>query len=453
MERLGTVDSLFLDVERSGPSVAVGAVTELAGAPPTLAELRAFVADRLPGMPRFRQRVEESRTKVRSAKWVEVEPDLTYHIRAVELEGKSRDEAVSRLMEDPMDRDRPLWDITMMTGYSDTQWSLIIRLHHSIADGQGALILIGHLIDMTPQGDFTLADALATSQSDHDEAEEDLPASGLEAITTNITKSVETGFEVVGQFISTYPDTVRALADLAPKPPSDLGGMVSARRKWIGGHYPLDKVKAARKAYPGVTINDLVLASVAMGFTALLESRGENCDGRTLRAVMPVTLRSDMSANNQVGILPAPLPLGEMDPMKRMKLIRKATKRSKRSMLPKITDEVARTVGKATPSAIKQQVVNHSGAASQYFAETLVTNVPGPRTPLFFMGRQVVSQIPIIPIEGSMRIIVGITSYVNDLNIGITGDGENATDVDVLLEGITSGMDELVDRAAGSREP
>lgn len=122
-------------------------------------------------------------------------------------------------------------------------------------------------------------------------------------------------------------------------------------------------------------------------------------------------------------------------------------------MLPKITDEVARTVGKATPSAIKQQVVNHSGAASQYFAETLVTNVPGPRTPLFFMGRQVVSQIPIIPIEGSMRIIVGITSYVNDLNIGITGDGENATDVDVLLEGITSGMDELVDRAAGSREP
>jgi diacylglycerol O-acyltransferase / wax synthase len=286
MERLGPVDSLFLDVEKSGPPVAVGAASELSGEPPTLAELRAFVASRLDGMPRFRQRVEDSRTRVRSPKWVDVEPELEHHVRAVDLAaGESLDPAVSGIMEVPMDRDRPLWDIHLITGYSTSKWSLVIRLHHSIADGQGALILIGHLIDMTPDGSFTLADAVAMQAPDHDETESsDEHANRLETVSSSIMGTVDAGFEVVGEFISTYPDTLRALVDFVPRRPSRLTGTVSGKRTWVSGHYPLGPVKQARKAYRGATINDIVLASVAMGFTALLESRGEDPDGRTLRA-------------------------------------------------------------------------------------------------------------------------------------------------------------------------
>lgn len=102
---------------------------------------------------------------------------------------------------------------------------------------------------------------------------------------------------------------------------------------------------------------------------------------------------------------------------------------------------------KLSPAPIQEKVVSKTGSMAQYFSETLVTNVPGPQVPLYFMGRQAVSNIPIIPIEGSLRIIVGITSFMDELNIGITGDGQYAADVDILLAGVQEGFDELVDLA------
>jgi hypothetical protein len=74
------MDEMFLDVEQSGPSVAVGSVMEVAGKAPTLAGLKKFIGARLEGMPRFRQVVVPSRSKVRHAKWVDVDPDLDHHI-------------------------------------------------------------------------------------------------------------------------------------------------------------------------------------------------------------------------------------------------------------------------------------------------------------------------------------------------------------------------------------
>jgi WS/DGAT/MGAT family acyltransferase len=441
------MDEMFLDVEQSGPSVAVGSVMEVAGKAPTLAQLRQFISGRLEEMPRFRQVVVPSRSRVRHAKWMDVEPDLDHHIRAVKLTAAdSIDATVSQVMEIPLDRERPLWDATLVTGYSSEKWCVIVRLHHSIADGQGALILLGRLIDLSPEGGVTLADAIVamTAPPEQEEPTETEAESGLAAVSAKLVQAVEASFETAGQFISTYPDTVRTLANMLPQRSSELTGMVSSRRTWVGGHYSLADVKRARKAFPGVTINDMVLASVAFGFTKLLEHRGDTPNGRTLRAVMPVSLRTNAESNNQVSILPAPLPLGDMDPVKRMRMIKNSTRHSKRSMLPVITDQVIKASEKVTPAPLQEFVVSRSGVASQYFSETLVTNVPGPTIPLYFMGRATVGNTPIIPIEGSMRIIVGITSYLDELNIGITGDGENASDVDVLLAGIQEGLDQLV---------
>ena len=450
MDRLSSMDSMFLDIEKSGPSVAVGSAMMVYGEAPTLAKLRAYFAERIEDMPRFRQKVVSSRTKVRQAKWVDVTPDLTYHVTEVKLGlGESFDSVVSATMERPMDRTQPLWDAVLVSGYSTTEWTLIIRLHHSIADGQGALILLGELIDVTPDGSFRLAAGIKKMMTPKKpEAEEVEIESKLDALTTKALRSIEKSLETLGQFISTSPDTVRSLVSLAPKRPSSLTGQVSDHRKWVGGQFSLDEVKLARKSFKGVTINDMVLAAVAVGFTRLLESRGENANGRTLRAVMPVSLRRDFEANNQVGILPAPLPLGEMDPLKRMRIIKESTKHAKRSMLPVIGDQVVKASQKVVPAPIQEFVINQSGVSTEFFSETLVTNVPGPTIDLYFMGQPTKGTIPIIPIEGSMRIVVGITSFQHDLNIGITGDGEHAKDVDVLLAGIQAGFAEICELGA-----
>ncbi len=277
MDRLSSMDSAFLDIETSGPSVAVGAVLVVSGHAPTLAEVKAFISERLPKMERLHQRVQPSRTKLRQSKWVSVDPDLDHHVKEVTLpKGDSYDTVVSSLMEVPMDRARPLWDATLVSGYSADEWALIIRLHHSIADGQGALILIGELIDLSADGSFRLADGIklmmAPKESEQDEQIE--AEHKVDEITTKAIQSLEKGFDTFGKFISTYPDTVRSLIALAPRRPSELTGHVSAKRRWVGGQFSLTDVKQARKAFKGVTINDMVLASVAYGFSRLLEFGG-----------------------------------------------------------------------------------------------------------------------------------------------------------------------------------
>ena len=211
MDRLSSMDSMFLDIEKSGPSVAVGSAMMVYGEAPTLAKLRAYFAERIEDMPRFRQKVVSSRTKVRQAKWVDVTPDLTYHVTEVKLGlGESFDSVVSATMERPMDRTQPLWDAVLVSGYSTTEWTLIIRLHHSIADGQGALILLGELIDVTPDGSFRLAAGIKKMMTPKKpEAEEVEIESKLDALTTKALRSIEKSLETLGQFISTSPDTVR----------------------------------------------------------------------------------------------------------------------------------------------------------------------------------------------------------------------------------------------------
>ncbi len=451
MDRLSSLDTAFLDIERSGPSVAVGTVLLLQGKAPTLEQLREFIGERLPTMPRFRQRVVNSRTKVRQAKWVSAEPDLEKHVTEVTI-GKQEtlDDVISRLMEQPMSRRRPLWDCTLIHGTGAGTWGCVFRIHHTVADGQGAVILLGRTIDLSPQGGFTLADAvISMSSHDDDSAVEDNP----DGLADKAMRAVEAGFAGVGQFIATYPDTMRTLVQMTPKRGTDLTGPVSAKRRWVSASYPLDGLKQARRLVKGATLNDVVLAGVAQGFRALLEERGQDPSNRTVRAVMPVSLRTDAEANNQVAILPAPLPVGQEDPAKLIAAIRTSTKSSKRSMLPLLID-ASRKAGQAvTPAPVQQFVLRHTGQTTEYFSETLVTNVMGPRTPMYFMGHLVLHNRPIIPIEGGMRIIVGITSYQDEFNIGITGDGEHAADVDVLLAGILAGFDDIVAAAGGLAQP
>ncbi len=449
MERLNAIDAIWLELEQSGPPVAVGCVMPVAGTAPTIGQLREFMTERVALMPRFRQKVVASRAKVLQRKWVEVEPDMTHHVQAMRIKpGKnSLDDAVSKIMEIPINREHPLWDMHLVTGYSNTAFAVVTRLHHTIADGQGALLLLGRTIDLTAESGATLTDAIiamTTPPEDHG----DTGKSTIQAAADQVAAQAEAAIGALGHFLRTAPDTLRGLASFAPQRPTELSGVVSAKRKWVSADYPLDKVKSARREFK-CTVNDIVLAGVTAGFQQLLVSRGMDIEGRTVRGVMPVSLRppGDTSSDNQVSLLAAALPVGQKDPIKRIKTIRNSTRQAKRSMVPILTDTIMRVTEKVTPAPLQNLVVSKSGWTSEWFAETLITNVPGPQMQLYFMGREVLGILPIIPVEGTTRIVIGITSYNGALNIGITGDGEHAADVDILLKGLLDGLQELADLA------
>ncbi len=103
------------------------------------------------------------------------------------------------------------------------------------------------------------------------------------------------------------------------------------------------------------------------------------------------------------------------------------------------------------PEAVLAAGVRTAGrTVPAWFLDTLTTNVPGPRVPVYLAGRRVQAMFPIIPVAGHTRITTGIFSYDGSLHIGVTGDGEHAADVDVLAAGIRDGVAELASLAASA---
>ena len=455
MEKVSTVDSVFLDVEHEGgPALAVGIALQISGKPPTLAQLRGFVRSRLSGVERFRQRAVPSRSPSLTGKWVTVDPDLNYHVTQRKIRsGDTIDATVSKIMMLPFDRTRPLWDCTLLTGYAPDQWTCVWRLHHSIADQSSPLVMLGRTIDLSPEGGVTLSDALAASAfSSTDDVEQTVAPGGLGGVMAKSVKAVEEGLDSLGQFIATSPDTVLTLREVMPKRSTELTSSVSDERVWVGGRYPLSHVKIARKAFAGVSVTDMVLASVAVGFRRLFESRGEDPTGRTVRAVIPMPAGSVAQESGEAdgGLLPAMLPVGETDVLRRLKIVRASTKHGQRSMAPLIGDRLRKATERAAPRLLLS-FMEMEQTAPQYFSETLVASTPGPTTTLYFMGKKLIGSVPMVPISEAMRIVVGVTTYCDALDIGVTGDGLYAPDVDVLLRGMIEGLDELVQVAAAQR--
>jgi diacylglycerol O-acyltransferase len=454
MERLGVQDSSFFDSEAGGPPMAVGGVLRIQGVVSPIEDFRAEIFDRLGGMERLRQRVVPSRG-IRQPKWVEVEPDPTRHVNNLVVSaGTSVEDAVASIIELPMDHAYPLWDCHLISGYSETEYAICMRVHHSIADGQGTILLLGHLLDLSPEGGMTLTDAVTAMLEGEKPPDEVSSAPLFMRVAQTTAARLEPAIAALSEFTRTFPDTAQTLAAFTPKKPRErlgITGQVRAERVWVSDQFPLDRVKAAKRHFD-CTVNDIVLAACASGFRDLLLERGDDLpQDRILRVAMPVSLRpsGDQSSSNQVQMLPIGLPTGIGDSEQRLNVIKTVTTSVKRSKLPVISDAVWTMAEKATPSPVMSLVLAKSVANMDWYFETVITNIPGPPMPLFVMGSQVLSLIPLVPLaSGSrMQILISILSYNGHLGFGITGDATGAGDVDVLLAGILNELGTLADFA------
>lgn len=456
VDRLHALDVAFLELEEPGPALAVGVAALLDGPCPPVADVRTLVRSRLPGMRRLTQRVEPDPGGIRRPVWVDVpDLDLGWHVRAVRA--ADLDAAVSAAMERPLPHDRPLWDLAAVRGLPDGRWGLVWRVHHTIADGVGAMILLGHAFDLTAAGDAgTLADAVLAAGSSvvpprHDAGEgtgvgggRPMGGSAVAAVESAITGLAR----AVGHLPATAAAAVRAAADAAPRPPSDLTGPLSRRRRWVSVAPPLATAKRVRRAFGG-TVNDVVLAAVTTGYRDLLLARGADVDGRRVRVMVPVNLRppSDDGADNQVSAITCALPVGEPDPLRRLAEVAATTRRLKEVGAPVVGTALLGLVDHLVPSAVQDAAVSHGVWVPEWFVEGVVTNVPGPQFPLWVAGRRVRTLTPMIPLGGHLRLIVGVVSYDGALDVGVTGDGVHGGDVDVLARGIERGLDELLQLA------
>ncbi|MGB9372527.1 MAG: WS/DGAT domain-containing protein, partial [Jiangellales bacterium] len=173
--------------------------------------------------------------------------------------------------------------------------------------------------------------------------------------------------------------------------------------------------------------------------------RGEQTAQRTLRCVIPVSLRPavDDHADNRLSAAWTDLPVGDMTPGERVHAIGASTRWQIHAGTPMVGAALISLADHLVPGPVQEVVVEHATWVPEWFADTLVTNVPGIQVPLYVAGRRIEHMHPVIPVDGHLRITVGVVSHDGTLGFGVTGDGLYAADVDVLLAGILTGLHDL----------
>jgi WS/DGAT/MGAT family acyltransferase len=231
-----------------------------------------------------------------------------------------------------------------------------------------------------------------------------------------------------------------------------MNGPTGPHRRWVWTESTWADVKRVRAALGG-SMNDIVLTAITSGFRDLLASRGELGPRTVVRTMVPVSLRRESergTLNNQVSAVFVDLPVGEPSPRVRLADVRgqmDAHKQMLGAYDPRVTNGALDLV--APPLlALGVRLLMRS---PQVWAQAVTTNVPGPRVPLYLLGRRMTALYPYVPIGAGLRTSVGIFSYVDTITFGINVDFDAVPDVGVLAKGVADGMADLV--ALAGQEP
>jgi len=451
MDWMSPMDASFLHIEGPMNPMHIGGVSIFEGPAPAFERLEEMVEGKLGLVPRYRQRVRFIPLGLGRPVWVD-DPhfNLSYHLRHSALPPPGGDEQLrrtaARIFAQRLDRGKPLWEIWMLEGLRENRWALLSKVHHCMVDGVSATDLMSIMFG---------GDAPATDGAWEPEPE----PGGAELVLRTLThrtfdpseqlRTVRAAVRAPREALDQARDLLRGMASgarvLRPLGGSSLVGPVGPHRTWTWAHVRLSDVKAVRSALGG-TVNDVVLAIVSGGLRDLLEARGERVDDRTVRALVPVSVRRSGERgvyNNRVSAMFAELPVGIADPAARLDSLRAQMDGLKQSKQAVAGDVLTSLSGFAPPMllALGARLAARSPSLG---LQTGVTNVPGPQQPLHTLGRRLLESYPYVPVIGKVRISIAIFSYDGGLYFGVTGDYDSSSDIDILTTGVERSIAELV---------
>jgi diacylglycerol O-acyltransferase len=442
-ERLTPLDASNLRVEDHGVPMHVAALAIVEGdglreesGRLDLDRIRAHVQQRTHLSPRLRQRLRPAPFAAGPPVWVD-DPDfdIARHVRFHDL-GYPADEGTmlavcSQLNAPPLNRSRPLWEMWVLTGRRDGNLALLIRLHHVVADGIAALDLLGVLFDLTavqPSGRAS-GQGPAPTPAVRELYGEHIRRQGS-ALSRAVSSLGRPG--VLGRRLWSVALQLRQLGQEGFAPASSLNEPVGTRRRLI--LVRADLAGARRTAHAdGAKINDVVLAAMAGGTRALLESRGELAPDLVLRASVAASLRTardEVASGNRVGVRLAPLPVFEPDAVRRLRYIAAVTGPARGK--PAYQPGGRFLQGAMAATMFRQRLVN-----------LLLSNLSGPAKAVHFAGAEVLEMFQVGLVQGNVALSVGVLSYAGQLNFDIVADPDVIPDLDVFAEGLSVALAEL----------
>jgi diacylglycerol O-acyltransferase / wax synthase len=448
VDPLSALDESFLQLETESAHMHIGWTMLLEGAPPTEHEFREHIAARLGRLPRFRRRVLSSPLGLHDPIWVDDQDfDLSRHVARTRVPGQGGPADTRRLAGEllsvPLDRRHPLWRIHLLEGLEGGRFALVGQVHHAMVDGNAALEMAQLLLDATP---FSLPVAPKAFAPE--------PAPGI-LNRTRAMASERLGLtRSAGAFAlrslanpSVLTETAAELRRLgsaiatagAPAPATSLNRPIGPHRSVAFARLslPLARELGRRR---NATVNDVILATASLALGRYLRRRGESLPW--LRVLVPVSTRDAVGApsGNRVSAVLVELPIGERDAGATLEEVARQTREHKRSAHAGALD------GLLQASRLAPAPVRHAAAwlatRPQTF-NTVLSNLHGPGSPLFLLGRRVQASYPAVPLVQGHGVSIGALSYCGSLDVGLYADPKVVPELTDLAHDLTSAFDAL----------
>ena len=455
-ERLSALDTSFLEVESPTAHMHVGWAAVLRPAngdgPPSFEQLREHLGRRLCRAPRYRQKLAPVPLGLHAPLWVD-DPDfdLTRHIRRTSA--RRLEDATDAVMSEPLDRDRPLWELWIADALEDGRLGVIGKAHHCMVDGIAAVELGALLLDPSPEPppaepDDWCPEPVPGALDRLTGAAADLVRDQL-SLATFPTRALRSPERLADVARRTARAARAAVHSVAPAPIVGVFNEdISPRRHLALVHRPVGELLEIKRTF-GATLNDVVLAVSAGGVRRFLAQRGE--PAIALKTMVPVSVRDQDGAGtfgNRISFIFVELPCHEPDPVRRLQEVRTAVTARKEAGEPDGADALLGLVGH-TPSFV-QRAVGRLVASPRAF-NLVVSNIPGPREPLYMLGCELQEVYPVVPLADQHALAIGFTTVRDEACFGLYADRESLPDADLIAADIDESVDELLERARARR--
>lgn len=459
LRTLSGLDAAFLYLEAAGTPMHVGSVM-LLQAPRRGVDyhrkLIAHVGERLPRAAVLQRVLQDAPLDLGHPLWREgATVDLEAHIRKIRLRVPGSPDQLWRLIGDlhaePLPRDRPLWEFTVIEGLASGELALYTKIHHALLDGQGGIALGQALLDVRPTRPIRGAAALKSSTA-RAASPRALASSALRATAQQFAKllrAVPMTLKLASAAALNTSGLIQRLRDsvvFAPRTP--FNAQIGAQRSFAVASLPLHDVKQVARHF-GASLNDVVLTLCASTLREYLRRR-KALPAESLIAAMPVSLRAagDAEVNNQVSMVQCALRTDIADPVERLRTIATATGQLKRQvsafrdLIPTDFPGLAAPLWATGLSRLWART--RIAERLPPLANLAISNVPGPPVPLYLAGAKVLHYFPVSIVTHGLGLNITVNSYAGSMEFGLVACRDIAPKLDTLAAGLTHALGALM---------
>lgn len=449
--RLSALDDSFLAVENPSAHMHVGWAATFrppeGRRPPRFDELRDHIASRLSRAPRYRQRIAPVPFGLNAPIWVDDERfDVNNHVLA-SSETHFAD-LVDSCMSTQLRRDRPLWQICVAELLDDGRIGVVGKSHHCMVDGIAAVELASLLLDPTPDPPPEESDGWRPRPPPGptrrliggllDLVVEEASLLRYPARFVRSPRRLVELVEPIGRAQKALAESMRPSQPRAP-----VNQPITGARHLAWFRRPLADLKRIGQPL-GASVNDVLLAVCAGGMRRFLAERDR--EPVPLKTMVPVNVRAggpDTELGNRISFVFVDLPCDEPDPIRRLQNVRLAMSERKDSGLPEGGDTVMAMLKYMPRTA--QHAVSRRIASPRTFNLT-VSNIPGPREPMYMRGCELEAAYPVVPIADEHALSIGMTTIRDDCCFGLYAASEILPDSDELAGAVNASIDELLEQ-------